>query len=318
MNVVARLRVSLPLVVSLLAHAALVVWLLRAPTVATDQAAAAPEAWAGDTFDLELVGLEKGRGAEAPLVAAAPPGDAPLATAPVEALPAVVSPAAAVPAPKAPVPRPPAKQKDKAVDERAPASPPAPAAAQPVAANLHTKKAGRAAGPGADKPGEAGDGRPKGGTFGAEGPSAARDLGNAFARAIAPANQADAAWSKLPTGPAGTLDVAVTVDAEGHVGEVEPVSKTASPLLLSLAKRTTLLLRGGVFHLKRGEASAGRQVLRLRADVSDVDATAVQGGTIDLAFAYERGHGKAAFTRPGGRHVEIEVTLLRVEAAPAL
>jgi hypothetical protein len=76
---------------------------------------------------------------------------------------------------------------------------------------------------------------------------------------------------------------------------------------------------GGVFHLRGAEASAGRAVLRLRAEVSDLDASGakVQGGTIDLAFSYEHGKGKAAFTREGGRHVEIFVTSLRNEPSQA-
>ena len=117
-------------------------------------------------------------------------------------------------------------------------------------------------------------------------------------------------------GPLGVLEIAVSVDEAGHVEDAVPLSAAPPEVLVGLVKRTLILLRGGVFHLKKGEASAGRQVLRLRAEVSDVDGTSVQGGTIDLEFKYQAGRGKAAFTRPGGRHVEVSVTLVRVELRP--
>ena len=316
MAFVARLRTPFPIAVSVLLHGVAIAFLLRTPPVSANESPAVPEAWAGNTFDLDLDGIEPGKGAEAP--PAAPPAAA--ADAPAPPVEAPVAPIEAKPSePVAPPPvrKPPAPKKERDLDETTLAPPTEPPAVTKIARPPAKKSAARPGGDAAEA-GDAGDGKKKGGTFGAEGPIAARDIGNAFTRAIAPANQADAAWSKLSVGPAGTVDIAISVDESGHVGDAEPVSKVAPTLLVALAKRTLLLLRGGVFHLKGGEATAGRQILRLHADVSDVDASAVLGGTIDLAFSYERGRGKAAFTRPGGRHVEVSVTLLRVEAQPAL
>jgi hypothetical protein len=285
-------------------------------------------AWAGNTLDVELV-----------LAAAQPEAGKGLAEAKqataesIEALPAV---------PDAPPERPaPAPVKDKQV-VKAPNEPPvrepipkAPADAPyvtgaEIAKRLHfpttapkrpTSGAAATSAAAATRSNEGadGDGRRRGGQFGAEGKSVARDLGHAFARAIGPANQADAAWSRFPTGPFGTLEIAIDVDESGKVGEVVALSSPANAQLLSLARRTVILLRGGVFHLRGAEATAGRAILRLRAEVSDLDATGanVQGGSIDLAFSYENGKGKAAFTREGGRHVEIFVTSLRTEPTTA-
>lgn len=302
--------------------------------------ALAPEdvgvAWAGNTLDVELVlaaaAEEAGRGETLPQ-------EARQATPSIEALPA----APTTPAP----PRAPGRQ-DKILDQHhgeptpplklaTPKSPAAatvaPRAADPLAEAppkprgpakpaAPAPRTARLASPQAAHSGAAssdGDGHARGGQFGAEGKSAARDLGHAFARAIGPANQADAAWSKLPVGPFATIDIAIDVDEAGKVGEVIPVSASPNAQMLSLARRTVILLRGGVFHLRGAEAMAGRAVLRLRAEVSDLDASGanVQGGTIDLAFVYANGKGKAAFTREGGRHVEIFVTSLRTEPGVA-
>jgi hypothetical protein len=307
-----------------------------APVARAEPAPAQGVAWAGNTLDVELVlaGAEPvaGQGetvsqqAEATSVDALPaaPAVKPPATANAKEPPArperakVLDEAPHEPAP--PPPRPPkAAPKEptlvaaKPTNERP--TPPFPTEAPPepgAARTAGTKRHDGAA------PSE-GDGRRRGGQFGAEGKSTARDLGHAFARAIGPANQADAAWSKLPTGPFATLEIAIDVDETGKVGDVVALSPTPNAQLLSLARRTVILLRGGVFHLRGAEASAGRAVLRLRAEVSDLDASGakVQGGTIDLAFSYEHGKGKAAFTREGGRHVEIFVTSLRNEPSQA-
>jgi hypothetical protein len=155
-----------------------------------------------------------------------------------------------------------------------------------------------------------------GGTFGAEGPGAPRDLGRAFTRAIPPACQADPIWSKLAPGDAGKLEITITIDETGHITGYKPAKGDAPQQLLAVVKRTIALLDAGTFALRSGVVSAGNEVLRIRAVVSDVDESEM-GGAAGLAFSYERGKGEARFTQPGGRQVEVSVAVVRVEPGGA-
>lgn len=175
-------------------------------------------------------------------------------------------------------------------------APPAP----PASPRASKRKAG------GDATGEAGDGAPVG-PFGAEGPSAVRSLGRAFTRAIPAACQADPGWGKLPAGDAGSIEIAISIDETGHITGYRPLASDPPKQLVALVKRTIALLDAGTFALK-GNVSAGVEVLRIRAGVSDLDA-AEAGGVAALSF----GEGKAAFTQESGRHVEVTVHVVKVD-----
>ncbi len=209
-----------------------------------------------------------------------------------------------------PAPRPRVKKaKPAAIDPAASSAAADPgdgdAKSAPPAAPRTTK---HKAGGGAE--GDDGDGA-RSGPFGAEGPSAVRSLGRAFTRAIPAACQSDASWGKLPAGDAGSIEVAITVDESGHITGYKPRDHDPPKQLVALVKRTLSLLDAGTFALK-GSTSAGVEVLRIQAGVSDVAADEA-GGATALSF----GEGKAAFTQDSGRHVEVTLRVVKVEAAVA-
>jgi hypothetical protein len=158
--------------------------------------------------------------------------------------------------------------------------------------------------------GENGDGA-KLGPFGAEGPSAVRSLGRAFAHSIAAACQSDAAWAKLPVGDAGGIEVAITVGETGRITGFRALDRDPPKQLVALVTRTIALIDAGTFELK-GSLGAGVEVIRIQATLSDV-ATDVAGGATALSF----GEGKSAFTQESGRHVEVTVKVVKVENAVA-
>jgi hypothetical protein len=159
---------------------------------------------------------------------------------------------------------------------------------------------------------------PAGGSFGAVGAAQVRDLGSSFTRAIAPAGQPDLTWGSLPTGDAGTLDVALDVDEEGKITGFTPRSAAPPTQLVGLVKRVLAVLRSGHFSIRGPAASAGVQVLRISAKTSDlVDPGLIQGGLVQLAFTFENGKGHSSFTQVTGRHVEVNVEVRKVEVAGA-
>jgi hypothetical protein len=146
------------------------------------------------------------------------------------------------------------------------------------------------------------------------GPATVRDLGLAFTRALAPAGQPDRGWAALPTGSAGSVDLTLEIDGEGRLKQIEPLGKDPPPHLVKLAKQAHALLRSGFFAARGATPTAGRQVVRLSAELSDVPKD-VEGGPAALSFGYAAGKGKASFTQSSGRRVELRVELLRFEAA---
>ena len=309
--------------------------------------------WTGITAELPGHGGEYDVELFAPAVAAGPPAvarePAPVAAGaepvpPVPAPPARVPPVAAPrrpapppgagapparappaqgPTPPGQGPAPPRRREPKPTTtaSAAPATASAPDARRRTAKGAPAKPVTASSGaPGADGPAAAGSragaAPGSGGSFGAEGEASVRDLGRAFTRAIPPASDSDPAWAALPTGDAGALEVAIDVDATGHITGWRPLDEHPSKHLSSLVKRTVLLLKQGTFALRGGDVGAGAQVLRLGATVSDVEVPADHpGGSFGLKYAYAGGKGTAAFTQMSGRHVEITVKLLRVEAA---
>lgn len=247
-----------------------------------------------------------GKAADATPPAAPPPP-------PKTTIPAVIAPKPAAekpalpddPAGIEPAPKPRAKKPkpvaaSSAVDDPGEANePPAP----PASPRATKRKAGGGAG-------ENGDGA-KLGAFGAEGPSSVRSLGRAFERSIAASCQLDPGWGRLPVGDAGAIEVAITVDATGRITGFTSLDRDPPKQLLALVKRTIAAIDSGMFELK-GSLGAGVETLRIQASVSDL-VEDVQGGTVALSS----GDGKAAFTQEHGRHVEVRLRVVKVEAAAA-
>lgn len=251
-------------------------------------------------------------------------GEAPLAPAPAEASkatpspPATPSPADPGAQPAAPVTPATPSLSPNAMEPRAPtvtAARPSPDGPARPARSTSRPRLARPPGEVAPEahPDEGGSGATgRGGNFGAEGPGAPRDLGRAFTRAIPPACQADPVWSTLDVGVAGSLEVTISIDETGHLaGFTWPRERPAPPHLLALVKRTLALLEAGTFALRPSAVSAGREVLEIRATLSEA-GTLEAGGSAGLAFAYDHGKGKAGFTQPNGRHVEVSVTVAKV------
>jgi hypothetical protein len=132
-------------------------------------------------------------------------------------------------------------------------------------------------------------------------------LGRAFTRAIPAACHTDPLWAEAALGDTGKLELAIHVDEGGHITSAEPQGRSRPKALLSLVRRTVVLLQAGTFAVRAGAVGEGTEILELRAMVSDVPDPADK-----LASDTER--GKAEFTQATGRHVEVTVKVLRIEA----
>jgi hypothetical protein len=144
-----------------------------------------------------------------------------------------------------------------------------------------------------------------------------RDLGRAFTRAIPAACSGDPEWAKGAVGDYGTLVAELRVNAEGHLGSMEPMGKDPPKALVNVLRRTLPLLQAGTFAVQGGTVQAGTQTIELKATVTDEGAGDEATGARDnLAFSYGGGHGKASFTQSGGRRVDISVRVIKVEVTP--
>ena len=147
------------------------------------------------------------------------------------------------------------------------------------------------------------------GPWGAEGPPAVRGFGRAFTRAIAPASDSDPIWGTVALGDAGKLEVAVHIDGSGHVTSAEPRGAQPPRALVSLVRRTLLLIQAGTFAVG-GDSGGSTSIFELRAVVR---AAAADGNDDQDVGKYEQGRGTAEFTQATGRHVAVTVKMLRVE-----
>lgn len=266
---------------SLALHASVGAALGRSPAALVEPPTTS-DAWVGgggDAVELIEAPAEEGAGADAP---PSPPPEP--ATA---AEPAAVDAAGSTSA-KGETSRPTPKRTKRARPRRAVA----PATASPGAPATS---------------GHAGDGSsqaPQG--FGSERAGAPRDLLRALTRAIAPANQADPAWSRVAAGRVLVGELTFELDADGHVGS-SSASPSTAPELAELLRRTTFLLKGGTFAPRGGAAAAGTLRYSVRASVTDTGLPDAEGGAIELSFDVSGGVGHAAFVRAGGRRVDVEL-----------
>lgn len=300
----------------------------------TDQPA---ETWAGTTAELpagerlyEVSLNELGAGSPAPesapkAVPAEPPKAAPKEppppkmpekSAPEKTEPQrPAAPAKAKAAPKAPV-KP--EDDDDPYGDVASAAPeeakPA-ASAKSAAAPVSSGTSDAAAGAGTAGLGGADT---SGGHFGAVGVPGARDLGRAFNQAIPAACAADPVWSELPMGAVGTIRVILEIGADGRLLSWKAVEENPPKALQNMAKRTYAMLSGGMFTLRPGGLSAGRQTVQVSAEVGMSDKAPAEGGQIELSQHYENGVGRSSFIQPSRREVSFQVKVLKVEVLETL
>lgn len=168
----------------------------------------------------------------------------------------------------------------------------------------------------AKTPGMGGTGSP-GGSFGAVGRAGVRDLGSAFTKAIPAAGNGDPTWSSLPLGDGGSIRVVLDIDENGRIAGWTPVEKSPPKHLKSLAANTVFMLKSGVFALRSGGVTAGRQTVEVSATVGMSDKPVTSGGLIELSHAFENGVGKASFVQATGREVTFRVRVIRIEVTAA-
>jgi len=283
------------------------------------------DVWAGTTAELPGAGE---RMYEVEVADRAASGEASMrAPEPTKPAPESARPAAHAPRPQPEVPRPDAEDPYADPPRPSPSTTARPSVATarpgrvaPAASATPAAPAARAAPSSAEAraPGEPGHGqgaRGARGSFGAEGSGSVRSLGRAFTRAIPPACQADAGWSALPPGSAGTARVVIEIDAEGHVAGWTPEKGSVAPHFEGLMRRTLALLRSGTFAVQGTTVSAGVQVIEISATVGEAAAAPESGGAIDLAWRFEEGRGTASFSQAGGRRVEITLRVVRAQVA---
>jgi hypothetical protein len=145
------------------------------------------------------------------------------------------------------------------------------------------------------------------GSFGSEGSASPRDMGYALTRAIPVACVQDPIWNTISPGDAGRIEIAIHVDATGHIASTEPRSHDPPKALLSIVRRTVPLLEAGTFAVRDGAVGEGTEIFELHAEVSNASASEQYG------FEYAHGRGKAPFTQASGKHVEVTVKRIRTE-----
>lgn len=138
--------------------------------------------------------------------------------------------------------------------------------------------------------------------YGAVGERSASDLSTAFTRGFPQAASADPAWRSAPLGSAGSADVVITLDEDGHVTNVD-VGGAPSAALSGAIKRTVALVKDRPF-----VARAKTTRLRLVATVSaDEVHDGLHGDVFAIGGSFAGGEGSAFFALAIGRRVDLVV-----------
>jgi hypothetical protein len=146
--------------------------------------------------------------------------------------------------------------------------------------------------------------------FGAVGSRFSADLATTFTRAFPQAASADPLWLVVPPGDAGSADVKLLLDDDGHL-EGSAIGGTPSSALRRGIERTLSLLGPRAF-----TAHAAVTKLRVRAHVARDD---LHDGLHGDVFALSGGSfsgdvGSAFFALPAGagpgRRIDVDVRLL--------
>jgi len=302
------------LAISVALHGAVVLFTSTARPVGTppkpnrDDSA---DAWAGDTFDVELVGSRRAASRDRSTSIAEPPRA--VAGAHVERVPRVV-PRPSEPSVTRPSRSAPPETPGLASTATTSPVPPEPEHSTGTTSSPQVPSAARVATESAAL------GSP-GGTFGAAGlPAGVRNLTRAFTRALpAAVLPAGAAWLDLPLGPGATALVTFTVGNDGKLVDFEIHDPEPPAYLVGLLRRAHLLLQKGQFALHNARQGGGEQTFRVRVQlerrpVAD-DPFADPGHIMRRGFTAPTPEqpGHAYFTFASGRHVDLRVS---VESQP--
>jgi hypothetical protein len=146
---------------------------------------------------------------------------------------------------------------------------------------------------------------------GAAGARYATDLATTFTRAFPQAASADAAWETAPFGGAGTADVTLVIDEDGHLVSSAVAGAPSAALRQGLA-RTLALLAPRTFTAREPVTRIRVTARVARDDVHDGlhgDVFALSGGSFSGDL------GTAFFALPPasgpGRRVDVQLRLLR-------
>jgi hypothetical protein len=147
--------------------------------------------------------------------------------------------------------------------------------------------------------------------FGAAGTRYATDLATTLTQAFPQAASADPVWLQVPFGPAGSADLVVVIDEDGHISDTSIGGAPSGALRRGIERTLSLLM------LRSFTAHAPVTRVRLTARVSHND---VHDGLHGDVFALNRGRfsgdvGTAFFALPpgdgtAGRRVDIELRLM--------
>lgn len=314
-----------PMVVSLILHAlgfGLLLLKLSAgggpapePIPAMENRAA--DTWAGTTSELpageklyEVSLNELGSGAKEP--AAEKAAAAPEAPKEVKPAPKPIEKAA-----KKPIEKAIEKPIEKAAKTESPPKPKQAKQAPPQKPEGQFENAASSASPAASASAGLGGNDTSGQSFGAVGVPGARDMGRAYNQAIPAACAADPIWTELPLGDVGTIRVVLEIGADGRLVSWKALEENPPKALQNMAKRTYSMLSAGMFTLKPGGLSAGRQTIQVSAQVGTTDKPLPEGGQIELSQHYEGGIGSSSFVQSSGREVKFKVKVLKVEVSEA-
>ena len=333
-----HLRPPVTLLVSLAAHALVLLLVTETTGAGEEPERVVRDVWSGSTVEIEAVAVGEAPASPASDAIQPAPAPPPAPAAAPEPLPEPDPRAAPEPQPRAEAPDPQRSPAAAATAEDAPAAPverspsqaslpPAPTASAapsstpPVPSQRRQARApssGEGDDPGAQRsaPWLAHFERradrsspPSAGPFGADARAGVRDLAKAFTRAIPVATVADRAWASLPLGPAGSVRVAIDVDAEGQIGATVFSEGPQPPHLKRLVERTVLLIRAGRFSLSRAPGEAGSERLRIDVTISGA-AGETEEDDFGLGFhAPSPGKPGKAYFKAWGRYVEARVTI---------
>jgi hypothetical protein len=128
------------------------------------------------------------------------------------------------------------------------------------------------------------------------------DLAREFTRALPLAASSDPLWRTAPLGPAGTVDLTLTLDASGAlVGS----QSTGSPgeALASGVQRTLALIHARPF-VARGKETR----VRVTATVAEEQVhEGLRGDVFAIGARFEVGRGSGFFALTMGRRIDIQV-----------
>lgn len=265
-----RLRISLTLTASVVLHAALLSFVLRAEPRPRVDDAPREDPWTGSGLEVDAIREP----APAPLERPAPLEPSPPSPVSPEAArapdPAVASPKLPSPietaepdaaaTPKTAATTGSASARTQTAAPAPPAAPSSPASDSPRVESATAADAGAESGAG---------------VFGAVGlPPGVRHLALAFARALPKGAHTDAAFRELPLGKLGEARIRLRVDEDGKLGPLEFVGERArdsvpAPIVRML-ENALRLLAFGRFSLSNEKLEPGVLALRVRVELSEV------------------------------------------------